>query len=328
MKLAPLLLATLAVLPAFAQKAIAPDTPLIANGAVVITAEDFEGNMLRIPEKMRHESRASLERVSQMTDNLFINRMLAEEARKEGMDKDPLVRARAQQIVEAFLAGRYLEEFERKAKTPDLTARAREIYVSEPQRFRIPESYSMEHLVIGEVGRTREMALDRLKEAEKRIRAGEDFLVVAGDYNDDPRGRTKSGELGNVTAGSVEPAIFEAATKLPVGVLSGPIATRRGYHLIRVTAKTPAVQRSFEQVREDIIADERAKITKKLIDDKMQGFRADPATRVDQAAMEMLVQDIPREQIDRIHREHAEKIKAAEEAKKARAAGNAEAAKK
>jgi peptidyl-prolyl cis-trans isomerase C len=320
MKLAPLFLAAFAALPAVAQKPVAPATPLIANGAVVITAEDFEGNMLRIPENLRLESRASLERVSQMSDNLFINRMLAEEARKGGMEKDPLVQARARQVVDAFLAGRYLEEYERNLKIPDLEARAREIYVSEPLRFRIPESYDLDHIVVSTVGRTREMALARLKEAETRIQAGEDFLVVAGMYNEASRATGTSGRLGPVTVGSIEPALFEAAAKLPVGGVSGPIMTKNGYHLIKVNAKIPAGKRSYEDAREGIIADERGKIAKKAIEDMVQSFRADPATKVDKEAMEALVQDIPRDQIDQLYRRQAEKTKAAEDARKAAAA--------
>jgi peptidyl-prolyl cis-trans isomerase C len=320
MKLACLFLVAFAALPAAAQKPVAPATPLIANGAVVITAEDFEGNMLRIPENLRQESRASLERVSQMSDNLFINRMLAEEARKGGMEKDPLVQARARQIIDAYLAVRYLEEYERNLKMPDLEARAKEIYVSEPLRFRIPESYDIDHIVVSTVGRTRAMALERLKEAEARIQAGEDFLVVAGMYNEASRATGTSGKLGVVTQGSIEPVLFEAAAKLPVGGVSAPIATKNGYHLIKVNAKTPAGKRSFEEARAGIIADERTRIAKKAIEDMIQSFRADPATRVDKEAMEALVADIPRDEINRLHREAAEKDKAAEDARKAAAA--------
>jgi peptidyl-prolyl cis-trans isomerase C len=328
MKPIPLLFCTLAALPALAQNAVPPATPLIANGVVVITAEDFEANQLRIPENMRNESRANLERVSQMSDNLFINRMLAEEARKAGLDKDPLVQARARQLIDTYLAGRYLEEYERTVKMPDLTARAREIYVSEAQRFRVPESCDIDNIVVGEAGRTREMALERAKEVERRIRAGEDFFEVARIYNEETRPRGIPGKLGLITAGSIDPALFDAAMKLPVGAVSTPIATKSGYHVIRVNAKTPARQLSFEDVREGIIADERAKIAKRSLEDKVQGYRSDPATKVDKEAMEKLVQDIPREQIDKLLADQAEKIRAVQAAKKAEAAKRAEAEKK
>ncbi len=286
---------------AFAQQA-ASDAPLVSSGSVVITSRDFEAQMLRIPESARAETRASLERVAQMTDSLFVNRALAQDAKRAGVLDDPLVTLRGQQVLEAYQARVYLDHLERAQKFPNLEARARELYLTDRAKYVLPDTFEVEHILVGLWGRTKEMAIERINEARAKIAGGADFLAVAKEYSTDPGLRQNGGKLGIVPAKELDAAIGVVLPTLKIGEVSKPIESRAGFHVVRVMSRNPGRQLAFEEVKEAIIEDERSKATKRMTEEKLQSYRADSKTRVDTDAMKRLVQEIPREEIERLQR--------------------------
>ena len=77
------------------------DSPLVTNGDLALTRTDFEAYMERVPEKLREEFRADSERVKKTVDGLWVQRTVAERARKAGLDQDPIIAARLRQAAKA-----------------------------------------------------------------------------------------------------------------------------------------------------------------------------------------------------------------------------------
>ena len=298
MKTTILAAASLAVTLAAAQ--LPSDKPLVSRGDIVVTAKDFEAQMLRIPEPMRLESRASLERVASMTDTLLVNRALAAEARAAGFLSDPLIALRGQQVLEAYQARAWLDDMERTYKYPNLEARAREIYLSERTKYSVPETYAVDHILVSLWGRTDEMGLARIKEARAKVLAGADFYAVAKEYTNDPSFRQNGGKLGVMPATELASEIGEVLPKLKIGEVSEPILTRSGYHIVRVTARNPGRQLSFEDVKESILEQERSRIITRVAEEKIQSLRQ-PPTRIDPEALKALVTELPRDHIQKGH---------------------------
>jgi peptidyl-prolyl cis-trans isomerase C len=299
MKIRFLLAAALAATAAAAQP-LPPDKPLVSRGDTVVTAQDFEAQMLRIPEAMRLESRSTLDRVATMTDTLFVNRALADEAKAAGFLDDPLVKLRGQQVLEAYQARAWLDNIERTYKFPNLEAKAREIYLSERARYTVPETFAVDHILVNLWGRTREMGLARINEARAKIQGGADFYAVAKEYTDDSGFKQNGGKLGVMAAADLDAAIGQVVARLKIGEVSEPILTRSGYHIVRVTARTPGRVLPFEDVKESIIEEERGRIVKRVADEKIQALRREP-TRIDAEALKALVREVPRDQIQKGH---------------------------
>lgn len=84
------------------------------------------------------------------------------------------------------------------------------------------------------VQRTEETALELATELLARIHKGEDLGRVAADFNDDPGGRRRRGDLGWVHRDS--PAVSRAILQLftrRVGQVVGPMRTPQGYLIMR-----------------------------------------------------------------------------------------------
>ena len=73
-------------------------------------------------------------------------------------------------------------------------------------------------------------------ELKKRIENGESFESLAQEYSK-CMSREKGGNLGFFKRGQMVKPFEDAAFSVPVGVVSDPVKTEYGWHLIKVTSK-------------------------------------------------------------------------------------------
>lgn len=267
--------------------------PLITNGDVEVVAADFEAFLLRIPEGQRAEFRASLDRVSKAVELLYTNRILANEARREGLDKDPLVALRAKQLEEGYLAQVWQSRYQAAMRSPDMLARAREIYLLQPDRFREPERLSAEYIQVSMLGRTREDALARAQEARAKLVAGEPFDRVASLYSDDRNLPKNRGRIEQVAARDLEKPIADAAFGLSKpGDITQPVEAGAAFHLMRLVTKAPGRLRSFDEVKDGLIAAEASQFKGLETDRRIGELKNSAQTKVHDANILELVKEM------------------------------------
>jgi parvulin-like peptidyl-prolyl isomerase len=270
--------------------ALAPSTPLVEDGPIVVDAADFEGNMLRIPEHRRAEFRTNYDRVATVVDNIYISRVFAARARKAGLDQDPAVQRRLQQLQEGLLSALYMEKVEKDAPPVNLEQRAREVFKAEQGRLMKPEEVYIQHILIGLNGRTRDMAA----EVAKRVRAeavapGADFLALANKYSEDPDKRRNGGDMGYSAPTSFVEPVREAITRMSrKDEVSQPIESEFGYHIVKFIDRKKAQPAKFEDVKRGLMQAEREKLNRQRVD--------------------ALVQEIHDSKTVVIHRENVEKL--------------------
>ncbi len=90
-----------------------------------------------------------------------------------------------------------------------------------------------------EIAKSAGNAEKKIRELKKRIDAGEDFAAIAKAESACPS-KERGGDLGEFGRGMMVKEFDEAAFTLPVGVVSEPVKTQFGWHLIKVTEKHPA----------------------------------------------------------------------------------------
>ena len=118
----------------------------------------------------------------------------------------------------------------------------------------------------------------RLEVARKRIVAGEAFADVAGEVSEDGSA-SEGGDLGEFPRGRMVAAFEEAAFSLEPGVVSEPVETPFGLHLILVEEKLAPETISFQDARQQIareeVARERATEAARTIGEEIsEGIRA------------------------------------------------------
>lgn len=102
-----------------------------------------------------------------------------------------------------------------------------------------------------EKGIADEPAQSRLLALKERLAKGEDFDKLVQENSEDKH--ADQGGKGNwVLRGQMIPAVDEVIFKTAVGKITDVIETPIGYHLFKVAEKQEPVQKSYDQVREQI----------------------------------------------------------------------------
>ena len=88
---------------------------------------------------------------------------------------------------------------------------------------------------------TKAEAKKKIEDIKKKLDGGADFAELAKESSACPSGKN-GGDLGEFARGSMVPPFEEAAFTQEVGKVGDIVETQFGYHLIKVTAKSPAIE--------------------------------------------------------------------------------------
>lgn len=131
----------------------------------------------------------------------------------------------------------------------------RQEYEAKKQEFSHPEQVQARHILVRTSEQvSEEQARAKLEEARKRIQAGADFGVVAGEVSEEPGAKERGGDLGWFGSGQMVKPFEDAALSAQPGQIVGPVKTDFGLHLIQVTGKRPAGSTPFAEVKEQLRA--------------------------------------------------------------------------
>jgi len=138
----------------------------------------------------------------------------------------------------------------------------RRAYDRDREAWRVPEQVRISEILVprgeGNAGQ------DRVDELEQKLRGGATFDELVPLYSSGGS-RDRGGDLGLVSKGELNPEIEKVVFSLPAGAVSDPIATKFGWHVVKVVEKVPAGIRPFADVKGEILKKEQAaRFPKKL----------------------------------------------------------------
>lgn len=187
--------------------------------------------------------------------SLVVRELLLQEARRLGVKAASLDDGEGRRETEEEAAIRALAEQE--VVTPDAdTETCRRYYEQNRKRFRSADIYEAAHILLPASQSDRQAYADARATAAALIAQLQDkpelFSDLVRTYSACPS-RAQGGNLGQISSGQTTPEFERAlATLAPGAITSEPVATRYGFHVIRLDRRIEGRELPFEMVAESI----------------------------------------------------------------------------
>jgi peptidyl-prolyl cis-trans isomerase C len=186
---------------------------------------------------------------------LAVRELLLQEARRIGLELEPLSDGEGRTETDDEASIRILVEREVSVPTPD-DGTCRRYYEHNLRRFRSLDLYHVAHILIAAppsdrsaYGAARAQAVNVIAALND---APERFAELALAHSACPS-KAVGGSLGQLSTGDTTPEFDEALSAMTPGETSvEPVASRFGHHIIRLNRKIEGCQVPFEQVRNRI----------------------------------------------------------------------------
>lgn len=250
---------TLCLLAGFGVSAAASDTILLQGKDKVITARDIQVDAtIRIPSEHRANLLSQPESTGRIALNLYVRRVMADQAKAANLEADPTVAAALQIARDKVLSDAWLDHLDKQntIATDVLERLARSTYLAKPEMFKLEEQVRVSHILIAD---TSEVGRAQAEKTLAELKAGADFAKLAKERSADPGTASIGGDLGFFPRGTMAKEFQDAAFAMQTpNELSKVVATKYGFHILKFEGRQLERIRPFEEVKDQLINEARS----------------------------------------------------------------------
>jgi peptidyl-prolyl cis-trans isomerase C len=238
------------------KQAIMPNTVYATVDGSDIKGSDINTFIQKLPPQLQA---APADKLLEMIVNQMVNdRLVAKEAAKEGLDKDPEVAKRIDDAKQQVIRDVYVEkQLKGKVSDADVKAKYDEVVKNTPPQDEIRAS----HILVKDEATAKDII--------KQLHGGAKFADLAKKYSIDPT-KEQGGDLGYFVRGAMVKEFGDAVFAMKKGeVTKEPVHTQFGYHVIKVVDRRPQEKPPFDKVKDQI----KAQLTDQQIRDLVKKLR-------------------------------------------------------
>lgn len=242
--------------PAPSGKSLPADTVATVNGEK-ISSDTLD--LILQQASSQGQQQVSPDAKKALVEKLIEMDLFAQAAEKAGVEDDPdykqameMMHKQEDLFKKQALAATYLRNkaFGQVKVTPE---EVKNYYDQNKDQFKTGEQVKASHILV--------KTEDEAKAIKARLDKGESFEAVAKDKSTCPSA-SRGGDLGWFGRGVMDPDFEKAAFALKDGEVSGPIKTKFGWHIIKITGKKTESVKPLDEVS--------AQIEQKLMQDKQK----------------------------------------------------------
>jgi len=226
-----------------------------------ITDQEVDARLQQLPPQYQNAF-SSEDGKKKFVDQLTQEKLLYLQAKKEKYDSNAEVLKQLEQIKQTLVIRQFMADA--LAKLTATEGELKTYYDENKAEFMDKAKVKAKHILC----KTEEEA----KAAKARVLKGENFEDVAKELSTGPSGKN-GGDLGWFSKAQMVPEFGNTAFSLEKDVLSEPVKTQFGYHIIKVYEKKDAETKSFEDAKADLEKKVNTDKQKKYMDDMIQKLK-------------------------------------------------------
>ena len=176
-------------------------------------------------------------------DQLIDQKLMAQEARRLGLDEGEDARRRLLAAEERILGNILVESLvAREVNEPAI----QRMYDEQVKLQQLDDEVRIRHILVADEATAKKVIAD--------LDAGGDFGAIAFEYSTDKDTRLDGGELGFVSPNLLDEPFPSQIANTQVGSYSQPFETDRGWHILQVDERRRPPPKTLEQMRPEIVS--------------------------------------------------------------------------
>lgn len=209
-------------------------------------SEIFLGNDAQMESPLQIDNLPA-EVIEAFAKEIYFEKKLVSRAKKAKIHKREDVRSKIDQEQNRILIDAYLNKIITENVSED---KIKEKYVELSNNVEGKKEYSLSHIVVKDKDEAAKIykAYNETKAPSKSAK----FSELAKKYSIDKETADKKGDLGYVLEDDIIKEIAETVLKMKKGEYAKPIATKFGWHIVKINDIRDAKIAAFEEVKESI----------------------------------------------------------------------------
>ena len=207
---------------------------------------------LQIHEARRLGLDVTTEEVTEAVENIkkkysLTDNALEESLKKEGLSFEEYKKRLSEQIVISKVVSQQIRN-----KVVVSEEEVKKYMEANKESFTDGETFKIKQIFLGRPKDDADIKVieDRASIIIQRLKAGEDFSILAEEYSEDPSGKL-GGDLGFIKKSQMAKEFIDALNSMKVGEFSNPFWTEKGLHIIRLEEKV--AEQSTDEARESVL---------------------------------------------------------------------------
>jgi peptidyl-prolyl cis-trans isomerase C len=248
---------------------------LATIGDTEIKVSDFRERLQNLPERY---SDMAMEKKGQFLEELINDTLLYQEALRSDIDEDEQIRrmlheARKKILITGLLKKKVSDRVEITGE--DVTG----FYEENKDKYMTPEVLKVSHILVP----SREEA----ESIHSSLMRGADFEQTARARSVDPTAQ-RGGDIGYFPRGQLMPEFEAGFAGLEVGEISGPVKTKLGYHIIKLTDRREPRVMPLDKVRNDVRKRLFALKRREMLEKMLEELREDTSIEINEDVLKDL----------------------------------------
>ena len=269
-----------------------PETVLVSNSLVTVTYEDLLAELERLPQENHIEILLNPKRLGATLENLMINKLMAAEARKSGLQNKARAVAEIRNNTDRVLAKYRREELLANAPKIDLVPLARELFLTRLKDLERPALYTSWHTLIKVADRSAEAAMERARLVKAKIDAGGELETIARQYSDDASVEINGGMIEATPLSKLDANFGSALEKLKINE-STIVKTDYGIHVVRLIKIVPRMRPVFDEVKPAMLEEAELAFKQRIEQEYLTTIRSDKTLEYHKAEIDAVRPKLP-----------------------------------